>query len=79
MTVSFDLTDGQRELQSWLHGFAVDVIRPAAHEYDETEEFPWAVLQEAVKADLLGGLLRHPVGGPVGARRAARDGGDLLG
>jgi alkylation response protein AidB-like acyl-CoA dehydrogenase len=52
MTVSFDLTDGQRELQSWLHGFAVDVIRPAAHEYDETEEFPWPVLQEAVKAGI---------------------------
>jgi alkylation response protein AidB-like acyl-CoA dehydrogenase len=52
MTVSFELTDGQRELRDWLHGFAVDVIRPAAAEYDEREEFPWPVLQEAAKAGI---------------------------
>jgi hypothetical protein len=39
MTVSFELTESQ-EPRDWLHGFAVDVIRPAAAEYDEREEFP---------------------------------------
>jgi alkylation response protein AidB-like acyl-CoA dehydrogenase len=52
MTVSFELTESQRELRDWLHGFAVDVIRPAAAEYDEREEFPWPVLQEAAKAGI---------------------------
>jgi len=52
MTVSFELTESQQELRDWLHGFAVDVIRPAAAEYDEREEFPWPVLQEAAKAGI---------------------------
>ena len=34
MTVSFELTENQQDLQRWLHGFAADVIRPAAAEYD---------------------------------------------
>jgi alkylation response protein AidB-like acyl-CoA dehydrogenase len=52
MAVSFDLTEDQRELQGWVHQFAKDVVRPAAHEYDEREDFPWPVLQEAAKIGL---------------------------
>ncbi|MDQ1661262.1 MAG: hypothetical protein QOJ68_1242 [Blastococcus sp.] len=52
MAVSFELTDDQRELQDWVHRFAADVVRPAAHEYDEREDFPWPVLQEAAKIGL---------------------------
>ncbi|MGZ4506726.1 MAG: acyl-CoA dehydrogenase family protein [Blastococcus sp.] len=52
MPVSFDLTDDQRELQRWVHDFAAGVVRPAAHEYDEREDFPWPVLQEAAKIGL---------------------------
>ena len=52
MPVSFDLTDDQVELQRWVHDFAANVVRPAAHEYDEREEFPWPVLQEAAKIGL---------------------------
>jgi alkylation response protein AidB-like acyl-CoA dehydrogenase len=52
MAVSFDLTDDQRELQRWVHDFAARVVRPAAHEYDEREDFPWPVLQEAAKIGL---------------------------
>ena len=52
MAVSFDLTDDQVELQRWVHDFAADVVRPAAHEYDEREDFPWPVLQEAAKIGL---------------------------
>ena len=32
MTVSFDLTQDQVELQQWVHQFAADVVRPAAAE-----------------------------------------------
>ena len=52
MAVSFDLTEDQIELQKWVHEFAADVVRPAAAEYDEREDFPWPVLQEAAKIGL---------------------------
>ncbi|MDP9821958.1 alkylation response protein AidB-like acyl-CoA dehydrogenase [Nocardioides massiliensis] len=51
-TPSFDLTDDHRELQAWLHQFAADVIRPAASEWDEREDFPWPVVEEAAKAGI---------------------------
>ena len=44
MPVSFDLTEDQIELQKWVHEFAANVVRPAASEYDEREDFPWPVL-----------------------------------
>jgi alkylation response protein AidB-like acyl-CoA dehydrogenase len=52
MPVSFDLTEDQLELQKWVHEFAADVVRPAAAEYDEREDFPWPVLQEAARIGL---------------------------
>ncbi|WP_029430250.1 acyl-CoA dehydrogenase family protein [Blastococcus sp. URHD0036] len=52
MPVSFDLTEDQLELQKWVHEFAANVVRPAADEWDEREEFPWPVLQEAAKIGL---------------------------
>lgn len=51
---SLALNDDQLQIQSWIHDFAVDVIRPAAHEWDEREEFPWPVVQEAAKIGLYG-------------------------
>ncbi len=50
----FALNDDQLQIQSWVHGFAEDVIRPAAHEWDEREEFPYPVVQEAAKIGLYG-------------------------
>ena len=29
----FLLTEEQTQLKDWVHGFAVDVVRPAAHEW----------------------------------------------
>ncbi|MDX6273425.1 MAG: hypothetical protein QOJ92_635 [Frankiales bacterium] len=49
---SLELNDDQRELQRWLHTFAADVIRPAAHEWDEREETPWPIIQEAAKVGI---------------------------
>jgi acyl-CoA dehydrogenase len=49
---SLELTEDQIELRDWIHGFAVDVIRPAAAEWDEREETPWPILAEAAKAGL---------------------------
>ncbi len=51
-TPSFELGPDQVELQKWVHTFAEDVIRPAAAEWDEKEEFPWPVVEEAAKIGL---------------------------
>jgi alkylation response protein AidB-like acyl-CoA dehydrogenase len=51
---SLRLDDDQLQLQSWVHDFAAHVLRPAAHEWDEREEFPWPVIQEAAKVGLYG-------------------------
>jgi acyl-CoA dehydrogenase len=37
-----------------VHGFADGVVRPAASEWDEREETPWPVIQEAAKIGLYG-------------------------
>ena len=49
-----DLNEEQHDLREWVHGFAESVIRPAAAEWDEREETPWPVLQEAAKIGLYG-------------------------
>ena len=41
-----------REMRDWVHTFASDVIRPAAAEFDEREETPWPVIEEAAKIGL---------------------------
>jgi alkylation response protein AidB-like acyl-CoA dehydrogenase len=50
----FSLNEDQIQLQKWVHDFAEDVIRPVAHEWDEREETPWPVLEEAAKIGLYG-------------------------
>ncbi len=53
-TFSMALTQDQKDIRDWVHGFAADVMRPAAHEWDEREETPWPVIQEAAKIGLYG-------------------------
>lgn len=49
---SLDLTEEQRDLRDWVHGFASEVVRPAAAEWDAREETPWPIIQEAAKVGL---------------------------
>ena len=51
---SLELTQDQRDIRDWVHGFAADVVRPAAAEWDEREETPWPIIQEAAKIGLYG-------------------------
>ena len=51
---SLELNQDQKDIQEWVHGFAENVMRPAAHEWDEREEFPWEIVQEAAKIGLYG-------------------------
>jgi alkylation response protein AidB-like acyl-CoA dehydrogenase len=49
---SLELSEDLSEMRAWVHNFAETVIRPAAAEWDEREETPWPVIQEAAKVGL---------------------------
>jgi hypothetical protein len=49
---SLELPSDLRDTRDWLHEFAETVIRPAASEWDEREETPWPILEEASKIGL---------------------------
>ena len=49
---SLRLDEDQQQIQKWVHDFAETVVRPAAEEWDEREEFPWPVVEEAAKIGL---------------------------
>jgi alkylation response protein AidB-like acyl-CoA dehydrogenase len=49
---SLSLSDDQEAVREWVHGFAKDVIRPVASEWDEREETPWPVMEEAARIGL---------------------------
>src|SRR3954449_11011968 len=51
---SMALSQDQKDIREWVHGFAEQVVRPAASEWDEREETPWPVIQEAAKIGLYG-------------------------
>ena len=49
---SLELSEDVRVMRDWVHEFAASVIRPAAAEWDEREQTPWPILQEAAKIGL---------------------------
>ena len=49
---SMELSQDQLDVREWVHGFAANVVRPAAAEWDEREETPWPLIQEAAKIGL---------------------------
>jgi acyl-CoA dehydrogenase len=51
---SMQLDEDQTQIQKWVHGFAEEVLRPAAHEWDEREEFPYEIVQQAAEIGLYG-------------------------
>ncbi len=51
---SLALNEDQLQLQKWVHDFAEGVVRPAGEEWDEKEEFPWPIVEEAAKIGLYG-------------------------
>jgi acyl-CoA dehydrogenase len=51
---SLELSQDQKDIREWAHGFAEGVVRPAAAEWDEREETPWPVIHEAAKIGLYG-------------------------
>ena len=64
---SLDLNEDQVQLQKWVHDFAETVIRPAAHEWDEREETPWPIIQEAAKVGIYSfDFVANAFGDPTG-------------
>ena len=49
---SLELNEDQLQMQKWVHDFSENVIRPAAPEWDEREETPWEIIQEAANIGL---------------------------
>ncbi len=64
---SLDLNEEQIQLKNWVHEFAENVVRPAAHEWDEREETPWPIIEEAARVGLYGAqFLAHVQSDPTG-------------
>src|SRR5437016_1090858 len=64
---SLDPGPGLREMRDWVHGFAANVIRPAAAEWDEREETPWPIIQEAANIGLYSmDFIANAFGDPTG-------------
>jgi len=64
---SLELNEDQQQIQKWVHDFADTSIRPVAHEWDEREEFPWPVVEEAARiglysVDFMANALFDPTG-----------------
>ncbi len=51
---SLTLSEDQEQIRDWVHEFAKDVVRPAAEEWDEKEEFPYPIVQQAAEIGLYG-------------------------
>jgi acyl-CoA dehydrogenase len=64
---SLELNEDQLQIQKWVHDFAENVVRPVAHEWDEREETPWPVIEEAAKVGLYGlDFIANAFGDPTG-------------
>ena len=67
--MTFDLTPtaAQHDLARRTHEFAEDMIRPVALDYDQRQEFPWPVLEEAAQRGFYSPLFyRDLIGDPTG-------------
>jgi acyl-CoA dehydrogenase len=67
--MAFDLTPttAQHDLARRAHELAESVIRPVAADYDQRQEFPWPVLEEAAERGFYSPLFyRDLIGDPTG-------------
>jgi alkylation response protein AidB-like acyl-CoA dehydrogenase len=64
---SASLNEDQLQIQKWVHDFAESVVRPAGSEWDEREEFPFPIVEEAAQIGLYGvDFLMNAIGDPTG-------------
>ncbi len=64
--VDFRLTEEQEAVRKLAREFALNEMRPVARQYDESEEFPWPIIEKAHEVGLLNSVIPEEYGG-VGA------------
>ncbi len=64
--MEYFLTEEQKMLRDLARRIAEEKIKPVREHYDETEEFPWPILEELAKADLCGVYIPEEYGGTGG-------------
>ncbi len=64
--VDFRLTEEQEAVRRLAREFALNEMRPVARHYDETESFPWPVIEKAHALGLMNSIIPEEYGG-VGA------------
>lgn len=64
--VDFTLTEEQEAVRKLAREFALNEMRPVARQYDESEEFPWPIVEKAHELGLINALIPEEYGG-VGA------------
>ena len=52
MSFSLELSEDVIQVRDWVQSSPSQVVRPAAAEWDEREETPWPIIQEAAKVGL---------------------------
>ena len=52
LSVHFELTDEQKEIQQLARRFAREKIAPNAEQYDHSHEYPWPLIREAQEMGL---------------------------
>jgi len=64
--MEYFLTEEQRMIRDLASRIAEEKIKPVREHYDETEEFPWPILEELAKTDLCGVYIPEEYGGTGG-------------
>ncbi|CAI4233082.1 unnamed protein product [Auanema sp. JU1783] len=63
-SMSFDLTDTQKEIQQTALHFAKEELVPIAAKHDETGEFPWDIVKKAHSLGFMNPQIPEKYGGP---------------
>ncbi len=61
--MDFELSEEHKLLRKTTRKFAEEVIRPAAHDYDESAKYPYEIVEQAKKLDLIAPALPVEYGG----------------
>lgn len=62
-SISFELSDEQKEFQDVARKFTREEIIPVAAKYDKSGEYPWDIIKKAHAIGLLNGHIPQEVGG----------------
>src|SRR3989339_2243907 len=61
--MEYFLNDEQKMIVELATKIAQEKMKPVREHYDETEEFPWPIIEELAKADLCGVYIPQEYGG----------------